>query len=886
MASGTATVKAVISGDTVVLMGASKTGPPPEIMLTLASLQAPKLARSSEQHDEPYAFTSREFLRNLLIGKQVRFKVEYKVAAINRDFASIYLDDENVCVLVAKEGMAKVKTLEQSRDGCSPDLEEMLRVQEIAVAEKKGIYSEDGTKAALHVSWSGLTGEELLGRFKGQQIPAIVEMVRDGAAMRVILLSTMQIVNFALSGVQCPRVNPPPGTEPQGPAPFSREAKLFTEVRLLHRKIKVKLEGTDKFGNLYGSVIHPSGHNISIELLKNGLGKMSDWSSEFLSVNTRTEMRNAEKSAKLLKTRVWHDYVPPVLQATDTSLQGLVVEVVSGDCIVVALKSKNYEEQRIYLSSIRAPRMGNARRNEPNAPYALDSKEAMRSKVIGKTVSIEIEYERNNPNLADNSVMTFASVFLESAVAKKKGGEPKPRVNIAESIVADGLAEVVRHKQGEEKSGHYDLLVAAEAQAKASKKGLHSTKPSPEPRITDLCFEANKAKQYLPFLQREKTLRAVVEHVYAGNRFKVYVPKENCTVNFIVAGIKCPQPAKPSKDAEPYGEDARRFARRSTMQRNVLIEVDDMDRMGNAFGPMYIGTKDFKNNFGCALLHEGYARVDDFSIERTSASSDLLQAEEVAKKARVHVWKNFAENEEETTTKVAVKRTSDEVLPVVRLSEITNATTFYIQNVSDRSVATIEEKMRDFTQQVGLDGKAFEIKKGVLCAALFDDGQGPVWNRARVEAKPTSGVQVKFIDYGNTEILPPTRLRPLDPSLVHHPAQAKECVLGFIKPFDTNAEFAGDAAHMLNDLAWGKNMTALVHGHDSNGRLSVSLLVNNKNVTESILEQGVARVDRKAIRYAEPYQKAIVDKLVTAQESARRRRLCMWQYGDVESDED
>jgi len=127
--------------------------------------------------------------------------------------------------------------------------------------------------------------------------------------------------------------------------------------------------------------------------------------------------------------------------------------------------------------------------------------------------------------------------------------------------------------------------------------GMHSGKESPEPRVTDLCFDSNKAKQYLPFLTREKTIRAIVEQVYAGNRFKVYIPKENCTVNFVLAGIKCPNPArfapaqagsapKLIKDAEPYGEDARKFSRRSVMQRNVFIEVEDMDRVGNAFGPM------------------------------------------------------------------------------------------------------------------------------------------------------------------------------------------------------------------------------------------------------------------------------------------------------------
>jgi len=74
MASGIATVKEVLSGDTVVLMGAPKGGPPPEIRLTLSSLIAPRLAnnaRAGETKDEPFAWESREFLRKTLIGKQV-----------------------------------------------------------------------------------------------------------------------------------------------------------------------------------------------------------------------------------------------------------------------------------------------------------------------------------------------------------------------------------------------------------------------------------------------------------------------------------------------------------------------------------------------------------------------------------------------------------------------------------------------------------------------------------------------------------------------------------------------------------------------------------------------------------------------------------------------
>ena len=65
MAQGVATVKAVLSGDTVLLMGRASAagGPPPEIRLNLSSLLAPRLGRAEiGKLDEPWAWKSREAL--------------------------------------------------------------------------------------------------------------------------------------------------------------------------------------------------------------------------------------------------------------------------------------------------------------------------------------------------------------------------------------------------------------------------------------------------------------------------------------------------------------------------------------------------------------------------------------------------------------------------------------------------------------------------------------------------------------------------------------------------------------------------------------------------------------------------------------------------------
>jgi hypothetical protein len=65
-------VKEVLSGDSITIVGGSPPNglPPPEKRLTLSSLVAPKLGkRDGTTKDEPFAWQSREWLRNKLIGK-------------------------------------------------------------------------------------------------------------------------------------------------------------------------------------------------------------------------------------------------------------------------------------------------------------------------------------------------------------------------------------------------------------------------------------------------------------------------------------------------------------------------------------------------------------------------------------------------------------------------------------------------------------------------------------------------------------------------------------------------------------------------------------------------------------------------------------------------
>lgn len=98
--------------------------------------------------------------------------------------------------------------------------------------------------------------------------------------------------------------------------------------------------------------------------------------------------------------------------------------------------------------------------------------------------------------------------------------------------------------------------------AAAEARGLHSTKDVSLPRIVDASESGSRASQYLPSWKRAGRHQAVVstcvpifisllkdqvDFVAAGSRFKLYMPKENTKVTFVLAG----KPAKPHSQQDP-----------------------------------------------------------------------------------------------------------------------------------------------------------------------------------------------------------------------------------------------------------------------------------------------------------------------------------------------
>lgn len=961
-------MKAVPSGDSLVIMGSTKAEIPPEKTITLSSLIAPRLARRGGV-DEPFAWDSREFLRKLCIGKEVTFRVDYTVPSIGREFGSVFLGDKNVGLLVVAEGWAKVREQGQQKGEASPFLQELLRLEDLAKQQGLGRWSRSpgASEAAIRNlppsaigDPSNLDAMGLLAANKGRPMEAIVEQVRDGSSLRVYLLPEFQFVQVFVAGIQAPSMGRRPMAEspiepeitpdePNGesssesrgpltsaqrlaassasytevaPDPYGREAKHFTEIRVLNRDVRIVLEGVDKFSNLIGSVYYPDGESakdLALELVESGLAKYVEWSASMIEEEAKRKLKSAELQAKKTRLRIWTNYVPPATNSKaihDQNFTGKVVEVVSGDCIIVADDAIPFgsplAERRVNLSSIRCPKLGNPRRDEKPAPYAREAREFLRTRLIDRQVHVSMEYSRkvglaDGPavpaGLTDSRVMDFGSVFLVSPVkdaddaatpALSTAASQQPGINVAELVISRGFGTVIRHRDFEERSNYYDALLAAESRATSGKKGIHSAKDPPVMHVTDLLSaSAKKAKDFLPFLQRNRRMPAVVEYVLSGHRFKLFVPKETCSIAFSFSGVRCPG------REEPYSNEAIALMRRKIMQRDVEIEVETVDRTGTFLGSLW----ESKSNVAITLLEAGLAKLQtSFGTDRIPDAHLLAQAEQSAKRQKLKIWETYVEGEEVSNGPASEKKQKEELKVVV--TEVLGGGKFYVQTVGDQKVASIQTQLASLNLKEAPVIGAFNPKKGDIVLAKFSADNS--WNRAMIVNAPRGVVEsskdkfeVFYIDYGNQEVVTYSQLRPLDPSVSAAPGLAQLCSLAYLKVPSLEEDYGQEAAVHLSEhtLNGPKEFKAVIEERDTTGGkvkgqgtgtvLLVTLIDSESDLSINaiMLKEGLARLEKRRRWETKDRQQAF-DELEKHQGEAREKRRGMWEYGDIQSDDE
>jgi staphylococcal nuclease domain-containing protein 1 len=219
---GIAVVKSVLSGDCLIIRGTPTNGPPPEAILSIGNITSPR-------NTEPFAFESKEFLRSLLVGKQVAYKIDY-TSASNRHIGSIALNVENGDVgrMIVKNGFARVKSLD-SKKIINEEQLILSDLQKIAEDEKVGIWSGKFIERELINNWSDAKDPRaFLAKMEGKAIPAIVEQIRDGSTVRALLLlegNIHQMITMCIAGIQAPACRVGIPNMEDSIQPFGKEAK-------------------------------------------------------------------------------------------------------------------------------------------------------------------------------------------------------------------------------------------------------------------------------------------------------------------------------------------------------------------------------------------------------------------------------------------------------------------------------------------------------------------------------------------------------------------------------------------------------------------------------------------------------------------------------------
>jgi staphylococcal nuclease domain-containing protein 1 len=893
-------------------------------------------SKANANTDEPGAFPAREWLRNLVVGKMVNFETHKQGASAGDrvygllTFATPGSTTEpmNLAVEVVRNGNATPRAVQygnnsattttstsdgaattatadgdaaDAADGGADDYEKkLLKAYEEAKSAQIGIHAPLPLVRSIKNAGEGFETLSLVQNCQkmGAQgkVKCVIEYVFDGSRFRCQVvdpnLGDLQYASFTLllAGVSAPRLGNTRADPPTPSEEYAEEARQFVELRMLQRELEISMHGTDKSGvSAVGTIHHPAG-NIAVELLKNGLAKMSDWSVRLMSPGDVPALRFAENNAKRTNTGIWHSYATPRLVGASEIL-GTVIEVQTGDTVTILPNGMLYDSEdrliKISLASIRAPRVGNERAGRADEPYSHECKERLRILTVGKPVKVQVNYEREIP-------------FGDTPERRRFGTiSTKNKQDVGEVLVAEGLAVTQRHRDDDETSPRYDELRAAEAVAKAAKKGVHSEAEYKAGTINDLTVPT-KAKAYSGSLMRSGNLKAVVEYCFNGSRFKMLIPSENCHVMFAPDNIRCPQPSpnpgakQQTRPAEPFGDASKRHARLTVLQRTVEINCTGVTNGGVITGSMFVTQGGAKTDYSLELVGAGLATVDQRKIDYGEAPKQLVDAQASALTNKTGIWS--LDRPTEVTQVKSAQKHKDQVASI-RVSEIVSGSHYFYTLVNDEAAKVMTESMQLFTKNNGTGGAPCDVKVGKVVAALFDDGTGQRWYRAKiVERKAGAKVTVLFLDYGNVATVPiATHLRPLDPTLGADriPPVAKEAVLALTLTRPVSEDEGTEAGRMFQGLCWGKDLTVRIHGTDDNGKVATAILTETgETVNEKLVSAGLARVAKDTdvvgmtgrMVDGTAVLKLAAD-LNVAQEVARKTRSGMWRYGDI-GDED
>ncbi|XP_042886727.1 staphylococcal nuclease domain-containing protein 1-like isoform X1 [Penaeus japonicus] len=326
------------------------------------------------------------------------------------------------------------------------------------------------------------------------------------------------------------------------------------------------------------------------------------------------------------------------------SFQCSLFPVLSGDAVIVRGQPKGGPppERQINFSNVIAPRL--ARRATANAPetvdepYAWESREFLRKKVIGKEVLFTVETKTPTGR-------EYGAIYIGKDIASAE--------NVTETMVSEGLV-MVRRESIRGESRLMDLEDTAKSQGKGRWAGGDAQ------HVRNIKWACDNMRSFVD-KARGKPIDAVIEHVRDGSTVRCLLMPDFNYITLMISGIRCPMnkldsEGKPDKtSSEPFADEARYYTESRLLQRDIQVILETFNNNN------FVGSIIHPNgNIAEALLREGFARCVDWSIASVTGGPEKLRAaEKLAKEKKLRLWTDYkpsgpkiADKDKEFTGKV------------------------------------------------------------------------------------------------------------------------------------------------------------------------------------------------------------------------------------------
>jgi staphylococcal nuclease domain-containing protein 1 len=877
-------VKKVLSGDTLVVFLQRPGAPPQELQITMSRVTAPQMGRQKSKGkdavaDKPFAWESREFLRKLTIGKMLSFKI-VRTLDTGRIFVNMSLDGNDLALALLEEGWATVSAP-------AGGVKEGSGLETYVAAEERARAAEKGQFAKVQPVVRPKHDPDLAEVCQTKKLQAIVERIISGSSYRVTLLPSLFNVAVQLAGVSCPDfIQDPEDKDNKKPEPFAREAKYFADSHILSRVVDLTVHGRSRFEIL--ASVSFMGHSVEEELLRMGLAKLNS-GAQGLDKATQDRLGKAEEVARSQGLRAWAGQqqqpgapAPSGPKPDGNQFVGTVLQILNGGQLIV--KDPAGLHRAIFLSSLRFPSAGNPKESlDPNDPaskkytkeqlvqlradraWALAGTEFLRKLLVGKQVHVKLDFLRDSTKEGEGK-RPFCTVTFD-------------KLNVGLELVKKGFCSVVTHRGDEARAVQYSDYLAEEDRAKKSQLGVHgSREKAPVSRLRDLTIHptVQAAKNQLGFLQREGQVRGYIEFIFNVGRYKIHIPKEQCTLFFSLVGVRPPQKDDPAE--RPAFDQGCKFVTEHYIQRECEIDVETVDKNGGFVGRIFFQGE----NISLTLLENGFVSVFGPAAARQAWGPQYREAERHAQRQKVGLWLNYDEAEEERKAEAARKAEEDkyanpsgEMLNIV-ISEVVDGSHFYYQ-IDSTEAQALEEMMSELQLDLGAP---ITPKVGDLVRAQFSEDDR--WYRATVRKVMPGQCIVQYIDYGNQDTLGLQRIRPLS---AHHRSlkpQAISGALAFIRTPPTGEEFGDFAAAFFREIGLNRPLSARVEHTD--GAVHYVSLVNEQgeSLNGLMVGEGLARIENGI-----PPSHPVLKLLREEERRAKANHMNIWQYGSASwGDED